>query len=51
VVGDFANLRAMFALSGSRTVPVILIGSDVVIGFDRRRVDELLVAHGFGDGA
>ena len=46
MVGDFANLREMFAKSGSRTVPVIVIGSDVVVGFDRRRLDELLSRHG-----
>jgi glutaredoxin len=48
VVGDFANLREMFAKSGSRTVPVIVIGDDVVVGFDRKRIDELLQAHGLG---
>jgi glutaredoxin len=46
VVGDFANLREMFTLSGSRTVPVIVIGSEVVVGFDRKRVEELLKTHG-----
>lgn len=42
MVGNFANLREMFTLSGSRTVPVILIGSEVVIGFDRKRIEQLL---------
>lgn len=46
VVGDFANLREMFSLSQSRTTPVIVIGSDVIVGFDRRRLDELLREHG-----
>jgi glutaredoxin len=36
----------MFALSNSRTVPVIVIGSEVVVGFDRRRLDEALKAAG-----
>lgn len=50
MVGDFANLREMFRLSGSRTVPVIVIGTDVVVGFDRRRVTELLRQHGLMEG-
>ena len=44
MVGNFANLREMFALSGSRTVPVIVIGSNVVVGFDRSKIDALLEA-------
>jgi glutaredoxin len=44
VVGNFANLREMFALSGSRTVPVIVIGSNVVVGFDRAKIDSFLEA-------
>ena len=50
-MGDFTNLREMFAKSQSRTIPVIVIGSDVVVGFDRARIDEFLRAHGLGDGA
>ncbi len=42
MVGNFTNLREMFALSGSRTVPVIVIGDEVIVGFDRRRVDAAL---------
>jgi glutaredoxin 3 len=42
VVGNFPNLREMFALSGSRTVPVIVIGTEVVVGFDRAKIDRLL---------
>lgn len=49
MVGHFANLREMFALSNARTVPVFAIGTDVVVGFDRARVAELLQAHGLGD--
>lgn len=49
MVGNFANLREMFTLSNSRTVPVIVIGSDVVIGFDRKRIDQLLKEHGLAD--
>jgi len=51
VVGNFANLREMFAVSNSRTVPVVVIGTDSLVGFDRRRLDELLRAHGLGDWA
>jgi glutaredoxin len=46
VVGDFGNLREMFARSQSRTVPVLVVGDQVAVGFDRRRFDELLRAHG-----
>ena len=48
-MGNFANLREMFAKSGSRTVPVIVIGDDVVVGFDRARINELLKTHGLGE--
>jgi glutaredoxin len=46
VVGDFANLREMFTRSNSRTVPVLIVGDEVVVGFDRRRYAEVLQAHG-----
>jgi len=46
VVGDFANLREMFTRSNSRTVPVLVVGDEVVVGFDRRRYAEVLQAHG-----
>lgn len=42
VVGDFANLREMFRLSGARTVPVLVIGETVIVGFDRARIDAAL---------
>ena len=48
-MGNFTYLREMFGRSGSRTVPVIVIGEDVVVGFDRKRVSELLKDHGLGD--
>ncbi len=32
----------MIRLSGQRGVPVITIGAEVVVGFDRRRIDELM---------
>lgn len=46
MVGDFPNLREMFARSNSRTVPVLIVGDDVVIGFDRHRYAEVLKSHG-----
>lgn len=39
---DELALREMIAKSGSYSVPVIEIGGQIVIGFDRRRVAELL---------
>lgn len=50
-MGDFTNLREMFAKSQSRAIPVIVIGPDVVVGFDRARIDQCLRAHRLGDGA
>lgn len=44
MAGNFANLREMFAVSGARTVPVIVIGSDVLVGFDKARIDLLIGA-------
>jgi glutaredoxin len=49
VVGNYANLREMFAKSKSRTVPVISIGEDSVVGFDRAGIDRLLRKHGLQD--
>ncbi|MDF2628702.1 MAG: hypothetical protein K0R39_2533 [Symbiobacteriaceae bacterium] len=46
MVGNFPNLREMFARSNARTVPVLIVGDDVVVGFDRRRYAEVLQAHG-----
>ena len=33
----------MIRLSGARSVPVIQMGEHVVVGFDRARLEELLV--------
>lgn len=39
---DMNAAREMVAKSGQRGVPVILIGQDVVVGFDQNRIDSLL---------
>lgn len=39
---DVAAAREMVRLSGQMGVPVISIDGNIVIGFDKRRIDELL---------
>jgi len=39
---DEKELEKMVAISGQMGVPVIEIDGDVIVGFDRVRVDELL---------
>ncbi len=36
------ELEKMVAISGQMGVPVVEIGQDVVIGFDKEKIDELL---------
>ena len=36
------ELEKMVAISGQMGVPVVEIGEDVVIGFDKEKIDELL---------
>ena len=43
VEGDLGALRKMIRLSGARSVPVIQMGEHVVVGFDRARLEELVV--------
>ncbi len=42
VATDQAKRQEMIDRSGQMGVPVIFIGEDMVIGFDRRRLTELL---------
>ncbi|MGE5558013.1 MAG: glutaredoxin family protein [Bacillota bacterium] len=42
VAAEPEQARRMVEKTGQRTVPVIEIGDDVVIGFDRERLEELL---------
>jgi len=39
---DVAAAREMVRLSGQMGVPVLSIDGNIVIGFDKRRIDELL---------
>lgn len=34
--------KEMIAISGSRNVPVIVIGNEIVVGFDQPRIDAAL---------
>lgn len=42
VAADAAKRAEMVDKSGQMGVPVIMIGEDMVIGFDKRRLSELL---------
>lgn len=42
VSADPAKAREMIQKSGQRGVPVIDIDGNIVVGFDRRRIDELI---------
>ena len=42
VEGAFGALRTMIKLSGAKTVPVIQIEDQVIVGFDRSRLESLL---------
>ena len=42
VASDAAKRQEMVEKSGQMGVPVILIGEELIIGFDKRRIDELL---------
>jgi glutaredoxin 3 len=42
VEGDFGALRKMIRLSGAKSVPVIQMGEQVIVGFERARLEELL---------
>lgn len=42
VTADRAKAKEMIISSGQKTVPVIVIDGEVVVGFDRARLEELL---------
>ncbi len=42
VAADAAKRAEMIDKSGQMGVPVIMIGDDLVVGFDKRRLSELL---------
>jgi glutaredoxin-like YruB-family protein len=42
VASDFAKRQEMIEMTGQMGVPVIRIGNDVVIGFDKPKLAELL---------
>ncbi len=39
---DLASAREMVKISGQMGVPVLSINGNVVVGFDKKRIDELL---------
>jgi glutaredoxin 3 len=43
---DPERAEEMFRISGQRGVPVIMIGNDVIVGFDRRMLEEKLQSSG-----
>lgn len=42
VASDFAKRQEMIEMTGQMGVPVIKIGNDIVIGFDKPKLAELL---------
>ncbi|MGE5528398.1 MAG: glutaredoxin family protein [Patescibacteria group bacterium] len=42
VAGDREGAREMLELTGQRSVPVTLVGREIVVGFDRDRLESLL---------
>lgn len=42
VTKDEKELEKMIKISGQMGVPVVEIGDNVVVGFDKKRIDELL---------
>lgn len=44
VDGNLRALREMVSRTGSRTVPVVFVGNDFVIGPDLRGIDRLVAA-------
>lgn len=42
VAADRAALETMFSRSGQMSVPVIEIGKDVIVGFDKFKIKKLL---------
>jgi glutaredoxin 3 len=46
VAADDAAAQDMIRRSGQRGVPVLIIGSEVIVGFDRPRIDQALARAG-----
>jgi hypothetical protein len=46
VSGDFETVRELVETYHSRVTPTVVIGDEVVVGFDPERIDELLGASG-----
>ncbi len=44
---DINNGREAVEKSGQRGIPVLDIGGDIIVGFDRPKIDSALKAHGF----
>ena len=42
VVGDVEKQKEMVEVSGQMGVPVIVIGEDVIVGFNQPKIEELL---------
>ena len=42
IAGDHNSAQEMIRLSGQMGVPVVVIGEEVVLGFDKNRIDSLL---------
>jgi hypothetical protein len=42
VSNDFSAVRELVETYNSRATPTVIIGEEVVIGFDPQRIDELL---------
>jgi len=42
VKDNMSGLRKMIRLSGAKTVPVIQVGEQVMIGFERAKLEEML---------
>lgn len=45
VEADPDNAKEALAKSGQRGIPVIDIGGDIIVGFDRPKIDSALKAH------
>lgn len=41
---DRAKLQEMVDLSGQRGVPVVVIGNEIIVGFNQPKIDEALAA-------
>jgi glutaredoxin-like YruB-family protein len=50
-VSSDASAAAELERMNAPGVPVVRIGDDTVVGFDRERIDELLRSHGVAAGA